>query len=105
MREINVELLIGKKVVDPDGKGVGRIHEISVQRGEESCPVEAYYVGGRALLVRMARWAVPHRMSSALESKLLHPYRIRWDEMDLSDPEHPRTTVVRDQLRTTTPRT
>jgi sporulation protein YlmC with PRC-barrel domain len=104
MKEINVELLLGKKVVDSDGKKVGRIHEISVERGEESCPVEAYYVGGRAILVRMARWAVP-RASGFLESRLLHPYRIAWNELDLSDPDHPRATVTKDQLRAATPRT
>jgi sporulation protein YlmC with PRC-barrel domain len=105
MREINVEQLIGKKVVDSDGQKVGTIHEISVERGEESCPVEAYYVGKRALLVRVAQWAVPSKASSFLQSKMLNPYRIAWDEMDLSDPEHPRTTVNKEQLRTSRPRT
>jgi PRC-barrel domain protein len=105
MKEINVELLIGKKVVDSDGKKVGTIHEIVVERGNEWCPVEAYYVGTRALLVRIAQWAVPVRVSSYLESKMLRPFRIAWEQMDLSDPEHPRTTVSKDQLRTSPPRT
>lgn len=105
MKEINVELLIGTEVVDSEGKTVGTIHEIVVERGEESCPVEAYYVGTRALLVRIAQWAVPGGAKSYLESKMLRPFRIGWDEMDLSDPEHPRTTASKDQLRTSPPRT
>lgn len=105
MKEINVELLIGRKVVDSDGKKVGRIEEISAERGDESCAVEAYYVGTRALLVRIAQWAAPSGASGYIESKMLRPFRIPWDQMDLSDPERPRTTVSRDQLRTSPPRT
>jgi sporulation protein YlmC with PRC-barrel domain len=99
MKEIAVEKLVGRKVVDSDGRELGRIHEIRAERGEESCAVEAYYVGGRALILRVAQWAVPSSIGSKLESKLLNPFRIAWDEMDLSDPQHPRTTVARDQLR------
>ena len=99
MKEISVEQLIGRHVVDSDGKKLGRIHEISAERGEDSCLVDAYYVGGRALIVRIARWAVPNKMSSALESKLVRPFRIPWDEMDLSDPRHPRATMSKEQIK------
>ena len=99
MREISVERLIGTRVVDSEGKSLGRIHEISAERGEDSCLVEAYYVGGRAMIVRIARWAVPNKVSSALESKLVRPFRIPWDEMDLSDPRRPRTTLSKAEIK------
>ncbi|HUQ21067.1 MAG TPA: hypothetical protein VM099_15715 [Gemmatimonadaceae bacterium] len=99
MREISLELLLGTRVVDSEGKKLGRIHEISAERGEESCLVDAYYVGVRGMLVRIAHWAVPHQLGSSLKSKLFHPYRIAWDEMDLSDPKHPRATLPREQLK------
>ena len=101
MKEIAVEKLIGRQVVDSEGRKLGRIHEIRAQRGEESCPVEAYYVGGRAMILRIAQWAVPSSIGVNLRSKLLNPFRIAWDELDLSDPEHPRATVGRDKLRRT----
>ncbi len=99
MKEISVEQLLGTRVVDSEGNKLGRIHEISAQRGEDSCLVDAYYVGGRAMVVRIARWAVPNSISSAIESKLLRPYRIAWDEMDLSDPRHPRVRLTKEQIR------
>ena len=99
MKEIKVELLIGKQVIDSDGRKVGRIHEIRAERGEESCPVEAYYVGTRAMLIRVAQWAVPQQMSSYLESRILKPFRINWDQMDLSDPERPRLKCRVDDLK------
>jgi sporulation protein YlmC with PRC-barrel domain len=99
MKEIAAHKLIGRKVVDSDGRKVGRIHEISVERGEQNCPVEAYYVGGRAMLLRLASWALPFSLSNPLKERATKPFRIAWDEMDLSDPEHPRTTVRKDDLR------
>jgi sporulation protein YlmC with PRC-barrel domain len=101
VKEISVEKLIGRKVVDSEGRQIGRIHEIRAERGEDSCAVEAYYVGGRAMILRIAQWAVPANVGSALESKLLNPFRIGWDQMDLSDPGNPRTTVTREKLRRT----
>ncbi|MFN2603121.1 MAG: PRC-barrel domain-containing protein [Gemmatimonadaceae bacterium] len=100
MKEIDAHKLIGRKILDSEGKKVGRIHEISVERGEQSCPVEAYYIGGRAMLLRIASWALPFRFSNPLQSKLSRPLRISWEQMDLSDPEHPRTTVPKDALGT-----
>lgn len=101
MMEIPVERLLGKRVVDSEGRNLGRIHEISAERGEDSCTVEAYYVGGRAMIVRIARWAVPHQLSSKLEEKLFRPYWIAWDKMDLSDPSRPRAMVSRKELERT----
>ena len=98
MTEIPVELLLGKRVVDSEGKNLGRIHEIDAERNEDSCVVDTYYVGGPAIIVRIARWAVPNSLSSKLESKLFRPFRVPWDEMDLSDPRHPRTTVKKSEL-------
>jgi sporulation protein YlmC with PRC-barrel domain len=99
MREIRVEKLVGRRVVDSDGKRVGRIHEIRADRSEAACNVESYLVGTRAVLERMAQWAVPARFGTLIRSKLTRPFSIPWDQMDLSDPLHPRTTVTREELR------
>ena len=69
-----------------------------MQRGDESCPVEAYLVGTRALMQRLATWAVPAHIGRMIESRLAKGFGIRWDQMDLSDPEHPRTTVPKKEL-------
>jgi len=43
--EINVELLIGRKVRDVDGEKVGRIEEFRVERDERSLVLDSYLVG------------------------------------------------------------
>ena len=48
--EINVELLIGTKVLDVDGKSVGRIEEIRVERDQKACLLDAYLIGASALM-------------------------------------------------------
>ena len=98
MREITIAELLGKRVVDSEGQGVGRIHELRVERGDEFCPVEEYRVGKRALLRRLAAWAVPSGIGRRIESRFGKGFGIPWDQMDLSDPEHPRTTVRKEEL-------
>ena len=53
------------------------------------------------MVVRIARWAVPNSLSSAIEEKLFRPYWIAWDKMDLSDPDHPRATISKEELEKT----
>ncbi len=101
MKEISVEQLLDKQVVDCDGRKVGRIHDIRVDRGEESCPVEAYLVGERALLQRLASWAVPAHIGRSIQARLARPFAIPWDQMDLGDPHHPRATVRKKELHRT----
>ena len=99
MKEVRVERLLGTRVVDSEGRSVGRIHEILAERGEKACTVESFHVGSRALIERLANWAVPARFGRAIESKLARPFSIPWDQLDLSDPAHPRTTVPKKDLR------
>jgi sporulation protein YlmC with PRC-barrel domain len=98
MKEISISELLGKRVVDSEGQPVGRIHEIRVERGDEFCPVEAYIVGKRAVLQRLASWAVPSHIGQMIESRIAKGFGIAWNQMDLSDPEHPRTTVPKKDL-------
>ncbi len=98
MREISISQLLGKRVVDSNGEPIGRIHEIRVERGDESCPVEEYLVGKRAILQRLATWAVPSHIGRMIESRIAKGFGIPWDQMDLTDPEHPRTTVRKEEL-------
>jgi sporulation protein YlmC with PRC-barrel domain len=99
MKEVHVEHLLGRRVVDSEGRRIGRIHEIQAERGDKSCTVESFHVGNKALIERLAKWAVPARFGELIQSKLARPYSIPWEQMDLGDPLHPRTTVPRKELR------
>jgi len=98
--EINVELLIGTKVRDVDGKGVGRIEEISVQRDEKACLVDAYLIGASALIERLSAWTLVRPIGQFLHSRNLYSlYLVPWKDMDLSDPRHPRLRTAKRDLR------
>lgn len=100
--EINVELLLGIKVRDVDGENVGRIEELRVERDddEKSCLVEAYLIGTSALIERLSAWTLVRPITRFLNSRDLYSvYRVPWQDMDLSDPQHPRLRIAKGDLR------
>lgn len=99
MSEIRLELLIGRKVLDVNGKKVGRIEEIRGEKRESDVLVEAYLVGASALIERLAAWKLVRPIRGVLGKSVYSMYRIPWNEMDLSDPHHPRLTVAKSELR------
>jgi sporulation protein YlmC with PRC-barrel domain len=97
--EIRVELLIGRKVHDVNGKKVGRIEEIRGEKRESDFLVEAYLVGTSALVERLAAWTLVRPIRGMLGKSVYSMYRIPWNEMDLSDPHHPKLTIPKSELR------
>jgi hypothetical protein len=88
-REVHVERLISRRVVDAGGRSVGRIEEIRVERKGDDLVVSEYLLGPAALLERLS--------ASIMKLPLLRLLRrgrrashVRWQDMDLGDPEHPR---------------
>ena len=78
--EINVELLIGCKVCDADGRAIGKIEEIlAIEKGDELV-VSEVHVGTYGLMERLAAYHIGH---------VREPKRIPWQELDLSDPRKP----------------
>ncbi len=98
--EIHIELLLGTKVCDVDGEDVGRIEEFHVQRDESSCRVDAYLIGASAVIERLSAWTLVGPVKKLLHSrKLLTVYEVPWQDMDLSDPQHPRLRIAKRDLR------
>jgi len=98
--DVNVELLLNTKVCDVDGKEVGRIEELHIRRDDKSCLVEAYLIGASALIERMSAWTLVRPIQRSLHSRNLYSaYRVPWQDMDLSDPLHPRLRIAKRDLR------
>jgi sporulation protein YlmC with PRC-barrel domain len=98
--EIHVELLLGRKVRDAEGEDVGRIEEFRVEQVEKSCLVEAYLIGTSALIERLSAWSLVRPIKRALHSRNLYSlYRVPWQDMNLTDPEHPRLRISKRDLR------
>ena len=98
--EINVELIIGMQVRDVDGEKVGRIEEIKVERDDKSCVLESYLIGSSALIERMSAWTLVRPIARALHGRRFYSlYQVPWQDMDLSDPHHPRLRITKRDLR------
>jgi sporulation protein YlmC with PRC-barrel domain len=99
MIEINAELLLGRKVRDVNGDKVGRIEEFQVDREDNACLVKAYLVGTSALVDRLSAWSLIRPIARSLRGRAFSVYHIPWDEMDLTDPEHPTLKIPKSELR------
>ena len=89
MRELHVELLSGRKVVDRNGKKVGRVEEIVAEvRGKELI-VHEVHVGRRGFAERFSLRNIGRDKA---------PAKLRWEDIDFSDPEHPRLKVAIEEL-------
>lgn len=98
--EINVELLIGRQVRDVDGEKVGRIEEFKVERDDKSLVLDSYLVGSSALIERLSAWTLVRPVAHALHGGRFYSlYRVPWKDMDLSDPQHPRLRIAKQDLR------
>jgi sporulation protein YlmC with PRC-barrel domain len=99
--EMNVELLLSAKVRDIDGEEVGRIEELHIRRDDKTCFVEAYLIGASALIERLSAWTLVRPINRFLRSRssVYSLYRVAWQDMDLSDPKHPRVRIAKRDLR------
>lgn len=89
-RVVHVELLLNREVRDSSGRRAGRIEEVRARREGDEIVVEAYHLGPAAMLERLAAPVIHNRLLRALGvSRHGHSRRVRWEQMDLSDPTRP----------------
>ena len=89
--EVNVEMLIGCKVFDADGRAVGKVEEIlAIEKGDELV-VSEVHVGTYGLVERLSAYHVGIGLLRLLGARghVRDPERIPWQELDLSDPRKP----------------
>lgn len=90
-REIHLELLLGKRVLDSTGKAVGRIEEVRAQQQGNEWVIQEYLIGSAALLERLSAWTLGLGILRLLGARKLHSgYRVPWDKLDLTNPDRPR---------------
>lgn len=99
MRELQLKTILGARVVDSEGHHIGRLEEIIADRGDEACEINSYIVEHRGIFDRMSTWALTSSLRSRMSKK--QPYRVGWNQMDLSDPHRPRTLVPKELLERT----
>lgn len=94
-KKVHLELLLGKLVRDPDDVKVGRILSVHAEIQGTECVVREYDLGAAALMENLGISIL--RVAHGILGK--EPLRVPWDQMDLSDPEHPRLRCPVDRLK------
>jgi hypothetical protein len=90
--QLRAEDLIGRDVRAGNNQRVGRIEELRAETGADGCHVVAFVIGVAGLSERLGVGA------GLLLGRQRGGSVARWDQLDLTDPEHPRLTVPFDQL-------
>jgi hypothetical protein len=90
-REVRLELLLGRPVLGPDGKSVGRLHEVVAEKIGDRILVNEFHIGTSAMLERLAAsiFAIPRMINRG--------YRASWEQLDLSG-KRPRLTCPVEEL-------
>jgi len=88
--KVRVEDLIGLPVTARNGKRIGHIEEIRATRHDDEITVDAFLLGAGAL---RTRFAMVRRIVSRERTIV-----VRWDQIDLSNPEKPTLTCAVSEL-------
>jgi len=88
--QIHVELLLGEKVFAQNGRPIRRLEEIRTEANHGHFFVSEFLVGSYAVLERLAAWRIGRAVLRVLGARKKEGYRIRWDQLDLTDPHRPR---------------
>ena len=95
-REIQLELLLGCKVLARNGRAVGRIEEMVAEERDGELMLTEYHLGSYAVLERLSVSPVARALLGLL--RLRKGYRVAWDQLDLSDVTRPRLTCALSEL-------
>ena len=98
MAEIHLEQLVGRRVVDARGRHIGRIEEVRAERRDAEWIVGDYVLGIGGLVERLAAGELVSNVLGRL-AREAERHTVPWDELDLTDPERPRTRHTLAELR------
>jgi sporulation protein YlmC with PRC-barrel domain len=97
-RQLHVELLLGEKVFAMNGVSIGRLEEIRTVVNRGHFYVSEFLVGSYAVLERLAAWRIGRAVLRVVGAQRKEGYRIRWDQLDLSDPQRLKLMCEVDEL-------
>jgi sporulation protein YlmC with PRC-barrel domain len=91
MRELNADLLIGRRVYALNGRSIGRLQDIRVERRGDECVVTEYLVGVYGLFERLAASDIGRTVLRTLRARRSGGgYAVPWRQLDLNDAQRPR---------------
>jgi hypothetical protein len=93
LREVRLDRLLGRQVMGANNRPVGRIEEFRAEARGTRYVVSEYAIGVGGLMERLGVGV------KALFGGRGGGYLARWDQIDISDPDHPRLTCPVADLR------
>jgi hypothetical protein len=94
--EVRAELLLGRTILGPGGRVDARIEEIVLEPQGEDYVVREYLSGPEGFLEQILDFTggVPLLRAVPFLRRRIRRRPIRWDWLDLSDPERPELRVL-----------
>lgn len=101
-RPIHFQHLLSRCVLDASGRRAGRIEEIVVKRRDDGAYiVESFLLGAAGLGARLSiPYLALHLLRPLGVSNQKASHRVPAEQMDLSDPRHPKLKCPREELET-----
>jgi hypothetical protein len=93
MTSIRLDRLLGREVRAANNRRLGRLEEFRAERREDTWEVTEYVIGVAGLLERLGLGA-----RLILGMKPPGGYIVRWNQLDLSNPDRPKLTCSVDEL-------
>ena len=90
--EVRLDRLLGRRVLAANNQVVGRLEEFRGSMNGKTLEITAYVIGVAGLLERLGVGA------KLLVGRGRGGYVARWDQLDLSNPDHPRLTCGVEEL-------
>jgi hypothetical protein len=91
---IRLDRLVGRQVHTANNRRLGRMEEFRAERRGDAWFISEYVVGTAGLLERLDLG-----VRLLLGLKRGRGYVVRWDQLDLTNPERPRLTCSVEDLR------
>lgn len=91
---IRLDRLVGREVHTANNRRLGRMEELRAERRGDTWFISEYVVGTAGLLERLDLG-----VRLLLGLKRGRGYVVRWDQLDLTNPERPRLTCSVEDLR------
>jgi sporulation protein YlmC with PRC-barrel domain len=91
-QEIHLELLLGKRVYALNGRAIGRLEEVRAESKQGAATVNEFLVGDYAIFERLSAWEIARAVMGLFGPVIKSGYRIRWDQIDFTDPGRPKLT-------------
>ena len=92
---MRLDRLLGRTVLAGNNRSIGRLEEFRAEPDGSSWAITEYVIGAAGLLERLGigvRLLIGRHGGGG-------GYLARWDQLDISDPEHPRLTCPVEALR------